>query len=360
MRSIIILILIVAFPTSGSTINQCTYIGNYSSPTNIAGNPNEEICLYINKTSSPFDIEIFSELSDIEIAVFTEGQLEETIYILEGRQVKNFNHGKDSTFLKIKSKNKYKITSMKQNNSSHIIIRKQYEVKSINMINLEINLSRLELNTKSTLQNNNSYCQNNNTAPTSPVSSKASLNNNILISRSMSGNSFPMKLLWFKDMIANKQPWDFKQINSMYADYGNYHYGAVGAALGIPDEVLLRAAGWAQMKAGTTDKDWGHWLGFSPYGDDPLDQEWIKKGINYYKDVFIHTGTDLQYKYSDFCNDENNNRMSGILVVSPNLSGLGVYTRSFTRPPISFHALTLNCSGCHIKGKVTIIDIPPH
>jgi len=36
-------------------------------------------------------------------------------------------------------------------------------------------------------------------------------------------------------------PWDFKQQGGQYEDFGNYHYGAVGAALGLPELVLRRA-----------------------------------------------------------------------------------------------------------------------
>ena len=27
-----------------------------------------------------------------------------------------------------------------------------------------------------------------------------------------------------------------------------------------------------------TQSDWGNWYGSYPYGDDPLDQQWIKRG----------------------------------------------------------------------------------
>lgn len=52
---------------------------------------------------------------------------------------------------------------------------------------------------------------------------------------------------------------------------------------GYSDELLLRAAGFAQVQAGTSEPDWGTPDGNPPYGDDPEDQENIKLGINYYK-----------------------------------------------------------------------------
>lgn len=70
--------------------------------------------------------------------------------------------------------------------------------------------------------------------------------------------------------------------------FGNFHYGLIGAAMGFEEEFLLRAAGWAQQKAGTSKRSWGDpgvviFGGTPPYGDDPSDQFWIKVGVHYYK-----------------------------------------------------------------------------
>lgn len=95
---------------------------------------------------------------------------------------------------------------------------------------------------------------------------------------------------WFRDQVKNKGPWDYKQKNPMYQDFGNFHYGAVGTSSGFPSGVLLREAGRAQQAAGTSRPSWGApgwrinpWGGTPPYGDDPDDQEWIQKGIDYCK-----------------------------------------------------------------------------
>ncbi|MCC5463786.1 polymorphic toxin type 44 domain-containing protein [Pelosinus baikalensis] len=84
---------------------------------------------------------------------------------------------------------------------------------------------------------------------------------------------------WFYDSVKNGARWDFKQLGSEYQEFGNYHYGVIGNALEIPEQVLLRAAGWAQYRAGTSELGWGTFFGCEPYGDDPEDQEWIKRGI---------------------------------------------------------------------------------
>ena len=42
-------------------------------------------------------------------------------------------------------------------------------------------------------------------------------------------------LWWFKSMVKSHGPWDYKGQGREYEDLGNWNYGLVGAALGIPD-----------------------------------------------------------------------------------------------------------------------------
>lgn len=100
--------------------------------------------------------------------------------------------------------------------------------------------------------------------------------------------------LAFKAMVANGQPWDFKKDyrqsaqwkSDTMADFGNWHYGLVGAAMGFTLPELLRFAGYAQWRAGTKGSStWSNPLGASPYGDDPIDQIWIKRGYNAYSQL---------------------------------------------------------------------------
>jgi putative RNase toxin 44 of polymorphic toxin system len=95
---------------------------------------------------------------------------------------------------------------------------------------------------------------------------------------------------WFRDQVTSKGPWDFKRIDLLYEDFGNFHYGATGRAFGFSTSVLLREAGRYQVEHGTSRPEWGDpgwrfWGGVPPYGDDPSDQEWIRKGIRYSKCV---------------------------------------------------------------------------
>ena len=92
---------------------------------------------------------------------------------------------------------------------------------------------------------------------------------------------------WFYLKVKNRGDWDYKQRGRQYEEFGNFNYGATGAAAGIPDAVLLRAAGAAQILAGTSSGDFSEcWLG-SPYGDDPVDQVWIQAGIDYAKSKIL-------------------------------------------------------------------------
>lgn len=93
----------------------------------------------------------------------------------------------------------------------------------------------------------------------------------------------PSDYLWFYNQVRNGGPWDYKQKGQQFEAFGNFNYGATGWAMGIPEQILLRAAGWAQLRAGTAEEAWGDWSEDAPYGDDPSDQAWIKKGIEFAK-----------------------------------------------------------------------------
>ena len=86
----------------------------------------------------------------------------------------------------------------------------------------------------------------------------------------------PLTYTWFYERVRNGGTWDYKQQKRAYADFGNFHYGAVGYAACIPEKILLIAAGAAQWKAGTSRPEWGNFTGAPPFGDDPMDQFWIK------------------------------------------------------------------------------------
>lgn len=90
-------------------------------------------------------------------------------------------------------------------------------------------------------------------------------------------------LSWFYTKVRNGGDFDYKQRGRIFASFGNFNYGAVGSAAGISEAVLLRAAGAAQTAAGTSREEFDKWWSEAPYGDDPVDQVWIKAGIEYAK-----------------------------------------------------------------------------
>jgi len=82
-------------------------------------------------------------------------------------------------------------------------------------------------------------------------------------------------------MVRNRGRWDYKQFDPYFSNFGNFTFGAAGTAAGIPENILLRGAGWAQSRAGTSKPEWGKWYQNSPYSDDLNDQYYIKEGIAY-------------------------------------------------------------------------------
>ncbi len=97
-------------------------------------------------------------------------------------------------------------------------------------------------------------------------------------------------LLWFREQVRNAKgrvndvrsgrSWDYKQLGAQYENFGNFNYGATGAAIGIPDDILFEQAGKAQIAAKSSQPQW---KGPPYFGDDPRDHDMIQRGIDYYK-----------------------------------------------------------------------------
>ncbi len=64
---------------------------------------------------------------------------------------------------------------------------------------------------------------------------------------------------WFYQKVRGRGPWDYKQYNPYWQDFGNFNFGAAGFAAGIPEKTLLMGAGFAQQRAGTSKPEWGKW-----------------------------------------------------------------------------------------------------
>lgn len=92
----------------------------------------------------------------------------------------------------------------------------------------------------------------------------------------------PLDWWWFKNQVQTGAPWDYKNHGGT-PDQGNFNYGAVGTAMGIPQQILDRAAGFMQGRdhPDQNPKPPGHWYGSAPYGDNQHSQDEINAGIDY-------------------------------------------------------------------------------
>src|SRR5262249_41354101 len=100
---------------------------------------------------------------------------------------------------------------------------------------------------------------------------------------------------WFKEQTGDHGPMDYKYLTTdmRYDDFGNFNYGAVGAAIRYSGDTLLRVAGWIQQRGnyaylgeGTPPSSFLDALsgvgGTYPYGDKPGDAVQIQNGVDYY------------------------------------------------------------------------------
>lgn len=102
---------------------------------------------------------------------------------------------------------------------------------------------------------------------------------------------------WFRPAVQNNGRWDFKRtgegnnvVNREFEDYANWHYGYIGTGAGIDPTFLQERAGANQIESGTSRPEWGSpstdggvtgiFSGTAPYGDDPRDNEMIRRGID--------------------------------------------------------------------------------
>jgi hypothetical protein len=97
------------------------------------------------------------------------------------------------------------------------------------------------------------------------------------------GTYSPEKFRTFIQFVQSNGIWDYKQQNPDFQDFGNFHYGVVGMAAGINERLLLGAAGAYQQMGNTRKFGEGIPIFSKNNGDDPKDQEQIRKGIEWYK-----------------------------------------------------------------------------
>lgn len=75
---------------------------------------------------------------------------------------------------------------------------------------------------------------------------------------------------------------DYKRNGKQYRDFGNFNYGAFGAALGLSPGLLHGGAGVQQVRDGRWLPEYGIPFWSGRYGDNKEDYEQIERGIRYH------------------------------------------------------------------------------
>jgi hypothetical protein len=121
--------------------------------------------------------------------------------------------------------------------------------------------------------------------PTAPPGvDRSTVDSNVDEAMAMRDRPMAERLTWFWAKVQTGGDWDYKKYGDEYEDFGNWNFGVVGRALGLPEDFLLRGAGAFQQLSGTSRPEFGDPWDEPPsaYGDDPRDQQQIKDGVKHF------------------------------------------------------------------------------
>jgi RHS repeat-associated protein len=93
----------------------------------------------------------------------------------------------------------------------------------------------------------------------------------------------PGSMFGLYDNVKNYGPWDYKRKGREYENFGNFNFGAVTAAMGVPLYIAQNGAGIYQQWKGAADAGVGTPFLKWPYGDDIKDAVEIERGRQYAK-----------------------------------------------------------------------------
>ena len=97
------------------------------------------------------------------------------------------------------------------------------------------------------------------------------------------GEAHRLNPVWFYEQVHQGGPMDYKQQDlKRYENFGNFNYGATGAAAGYPDYVLHTMAGAYQLMTGPKLSEGIPFIK-PPYGDQSTDYDRITQGADYYR-----------------------------------------------------------------------------
>ena len=125
----------------------------------------------------------------------------------------------------------------------------------------------------------------------------AESDNDMLLANGIEMKNHYLNILFFAKAVRTGGVWDFKDINNSNhrafywfdgnlvtaEEYGNIHYGYVGAAGGFPTVLLIDAPGIVQVKNNTAKPSY-----WPTNFDDPRDTKNILSGIAFYKGNLIN------------------------------------------------------------------------
>ena len=111
------------------------------------------------------------------------------------------------------------------------------------------------------------------------------LDKNIKEAERMQGQTLITKYLWMKENFPTGAKYDIKYDNPDMEHAGNFNYGVMGRAAGLSEFELKAAAGVYQVWSKTSDIDFVMPWSWS-FGDDPIDQQYIQEGIDYYDENY--------------------------------------------------------------------------
>ncbi len=133
---------------------------------------------------------------------------------------------------------------------------------------------------------NNEPCSD---VPNGPLGANVDFNVSLVntaLQTDLNWSSPTTKMAFFYDMVNTGNPWDYKQQDTQYVDFGNFNYGATCEAMRYSLYFCQSAAGFAHdRRLHKQGLPLGKGIPFlkPPYGDQTADQAQIAKGYRYAK-----------------------------------------------------------------------------
>lgn len=120
---------------------------------------------------------------------------------------------------------------------------------------------------------------------------------NIKEAEKMRDKSKYEKYKWMLKNFPTGAKYDIKHGDPSMEHAGNFNYGAMGRAAGLSEFELKAGGGFQQIRDGTSDVSF-----YNSYADDPVDQHYIEKGIDYYDENYVTEDNAVSLPNNPFLN----------------------------------------------------------